>query len=63
MVPFLLTVVWPSFSAVFLIFVATYSIPTFDLATNLVGLGGIAVGVIPLLMNRKRRQAVLAGAA
>ncbi len=62
-IPFLLTVVWPSFSAVFLIFVATYSIPTFDLATNLVGLGGIAVGVIPLLMHRKRRQAVLSGTA
>jgi len=50
----LLYVLWPVLSALFLGFVAIYSIPTFDLATNLVGLGGILMGVIPLLMNRRR---------
>ena len=34
--------------------IALYSIPTFDWVTNLVGMGGIAIGVIPLLLNRKK---------
>jgi amino acid transporter len=47
-------VLWPIVSALFLGFVAIYSMPTFDLATNLIGLGGIAVGFVPLLLNRRR---------
>jgi amino acid transporter len=47
-------VLWPIASAAFLAFVAIYSIPTFDAVTNIVGLGGIAVGIIPLLLNRSR---------
>src|SRR5581483_853561 len=50
----LLYVLWPVVSALFLGFVAIYSIPTFDLATNLIGLGGILLGVVPLFMNRRR---------
>jgi len=50
----LLYVFWPIVSALFLGFVAIYSIPTFDLATNLIGLGGILLGVFPLIMNRRR---------
>lgn len=53
---FLSYIVWPTTSALFLIFIAIYSIPTFDTITNLVGLGGIAVGVVPLLMNSFRRK-------
>lgn len=45
--------VWPLFSALFLWFIAAYSVPTFDLATNVVGLGGIALGVVPLMLNRR----------
>lgn len=45
-------VVWPALSAAFLWFIAVYSIPGFDLATNIVGLGGIAIGGVPLLLNR-----------
>jgi amino acid transporter len=44
---------WPACSAGFLWFIAAYSIPTFDLVTNFVGLGGIAIGVLPLLWNRR----------
>jgi len=44
---------WPTGSAAFLFFIAAYSIPTFDLTTNIVGLGGIAIGIVPLLLNRK----------
>ncbi|VVE27699.1 APC family permease [Pandoraea terrigena] len=46
-------VVWPVASGLFLFFIAIYSIPTFDWATNIVGMGGIVIGVIPLLLNRK----------
>lgn len=46
-------VLWPAFSGLFMFFIALYSIPTFDLVTNAVGMGGIAIGVVPLLLNRK----------
>ncbi len=45
-------VYWPLLSGLFLFFIAAYSIPTFDLITNVVGVGGIALGVVPLLLNR-----------
>jgi len=46
-------VIWPALSGLFLFFIALYSIPTFDVVTNIVGIGGIAIGAIPLLINRK----------
>jgi amino acid transporter len=51
----LLLFLWPLLSAGFLNFIAIYSIPTFDTTTNIVGLGGIVVGIVPLLLNRDRR--------
>ena len=56
-------VLWPLGSALFLWFIAAYSVPTFDWATNLIGLGGIAIGVVPLLLNRRlaERNGRLAG--
>ena len=54
---FFLLFLWPLASALFLIFIAIYSIPTFDLTTNIVGLGGIAIGIVPLVLNRLRRRA------
>jgi amino acid transporter len=45
---------WPAASGAFLFFIALYSIPTFDWVTNVVGMGGIAIGVVPLLLNRRR---------
>jgi hypothetical protein len=47
-------VLWPVASALFLAFIAIYSIPTFDLVTNLIGIGGIVVGLVPLFLNRLR---------
>ncbi len=47
-------VYWPLVSGLFLSFIALYSIPTFDVVTNIIGIGGIAIGVIPLLINRKQ---------
>jgi amino acid transporter len=46
---------WPAASAMFLVVIALYSIPTFDLATKVVGIGGIAIGVVPLMLNALRR--------
>jgi amino acid transporter len=47
-------VIWPAASGIFLFFIALYSIPTFDWVTNVVGMGGIAIGAIPLFLNRKQ---------
>lgn len=47
-------VLWPVASALFLAFIAIYSIPTFDLVTNVMGIGGILVGLVPLFLNRWR---------
>lgn len=47
-------VIWPVLSGVFLFFIAIYSIPTFDTLTNVVGIGGILIGIVPLLLNRKQ---------
>ncbi len=51
---FLFLFLWPGASAAFLVFVALYSIPGFDLLTNLIGIGGIAIGVVPWALNRWR---------
>lgn len=51
---FLFLFLWPATSASFLTFIAVYSIPTFDLTTNVVGLGGIAIGVVPWALNKVR---------
>lgn len=47
-------VVWPMLSGAFMVFIALYSIPTFDLLTNLLGAGGLLVGFIPLAINQWR---------
>ncbi|WP_454767100.1 APC family permease [Cupriavidus campinensis] len=56
-------VIWPVGSGLFLFFIALYSIPTFDWVTNVVGMGGIAIGAVPLLLNRKRIWATPASEA
>jgi amino acid transporter len=45
-------VVWPFLSAAFMVFVGLYSIPTFDTITLIIGIGGLAIGLVPLLINR-----------
>lgn len=46
-------VVWPLFAATFLVFIALWSLPGFDAVTMLVGVGGLLVGVVPLLLARR----------
>lgn len=49
-------VIWPFFSAVFLFFIAVYSIPTFNTITNILGIGGIVFGAVPFLLNKQRNK-------
>lgn len=50
-------VLWPLASALFMVFIALYSIPTFDLITNLAGIGGLIIGFIPLALSGRRNRA------
>jgi amino acid transporter len=45
---------WPLVGAGFCIFIAAASIPTFDRVTNIVGIGTIAIGIVPYAMRRLR---------
>jgi amino acid transporter len=51
---FAFQVLWPLLSAAFLFYIAVFSIPRFDLMTDIVGLGGLVIGIVPFLWNRKR---------
>ena len=53
-------VVWPLLGGVFMIFIAVYSIPTFDNITLIIGIGGILIGAIPLMLGRMRKNALIA---
>lgn len=48
-------VLWPLGAASFMVFIALYSIPTFDRITNLTGIGGLLLGFVPLYLGRLRR--------
>ena len=48
-------VLWPLLAALFMVFIALYSIPTFNFITNLMGIGGILIGFVPLFLGGLRR--------
>jgi len=48
-------VLWPLFAALFMVFIALYSVPTFDVITNVMGIGGILIGFVPLFLGDFRR--------
>ncbi|MFI5346594.1 MAG: APC family permease [Elusimicrobiota bacterium] len=50
-------VLWPLAAALFMVFIALYSIPTFDRVANLMGIGGILIGFVPLYLGGVRRAA------
>ena len=56
LIELLIYIVWPIFSSLFLIFIAVLSVPTFDVVTNLVGMGGILLGTIPFLWNLRLQR-------
>lgn len=49
-------VIWPAISAGFLFFIAVYSVPTFDTMTSVLGIGGIAIGIVPFWANKRRNR-------
>jgi amino acid transporter len=51
---FILLLAWPLLGAGFCLFIAVSNLPTYDLTTNLVGIGGIAIGIVPYLLSRSR---------
>jgi amino acid transporter len=51
-------VIWPCASAAFLVFIGIYSVPTFDLTTRIVAIGGILIGLVPYWLNRKRLKSL-----
>lgn len=56
-VPAITHVLWPLVSAAAMLFVAIYSLSDLGLQTTIIGLGGLALGVIPFLLARRRRTA------
>lgn len=52
-------VIWPFFGGAFMIIIAILSVPTFDIVTNIVGVGGILIGFLPLVSSKLRRRAGL----
>ncbi len=50
-------VVWPFVSAGFMVFVAAYSaVVSFDLLTNVIGIGGLLLGFIPFYLSKARQR-------
>jgi amino acid transporter len=47
-------IVWPVLSGICLLTVAALSVPSFDTPTLVVGFGGIALGVVPLVVRKKK---------
>ena len=50
-------VLWPLLAALFMVFIAVYSIRTFDVITSIMGIGGIVIGFVPLVLSGWRRPA------
>jgi amino acid transporter len=55
-VAFVMILAWPLLSAVFLIFIGLYSLPTFDRVTLVVAIGGLLIGFVPLFANRLKAR-------
>lgn len=53
-------VIWPGLATAFMIFVGFYSMKDLDALTIGIGVGAIALGIIPLLLNAPRRRAAAA---
>jgi amino acid transporter len=53
-------VIWPLIAAIFMVFIALYSIPTFNDIVIIMGIGGILIGFVPLLLGRQRKSSNLA---
>jgi hypothetical protein len=49
----------------FCLFIAVCNVPTYDLTTNILAIGGIAIGIVPYVCSRSRstRRAATSAAA
>lgn len=55
-------VLWPGFAGVFLLVVGFYSFKTLQLSALVIGIGGLALGLLPLYTHRRaERRALVAG--
>ena len=51
---FIFLLAWPLLGVGFCLFIAVYNVPSYDLTTNVLGIGGIAIGIVPYLWSRSR---------
>jgi hypothetical protein len=51
---FILLLAWPLLGMGFCLFIAICNVPTYDLTTNVLAIGGIATGIVPYLWSRSR---------
>jgi amino acid transporter len=51
---FIFLLAWPLLGAGFCLFVAVSNVPMYDATTKVLGIGGIAIGVLPYLWSRSR---------
>jgi amino acid transporter len=51
---FVFLLAWPLLGVSFCLFIAVYNVPTYNLTTNVLGIGGIAIGIVPYLWSRLR---------
>jgi len=51
---FVFLLAWPLLGVVFCLFIAVCNVPTYDLTTNVLAIGGIAIGIVPYLWSRSR---------
>jgi amino acid transporter len=51
---FVLLLAWPLLGVGCCLFIAVCNVPTYDLATNVLAIGGIATGIVPYLWSRSR---------
>jgi amino acid transporter len=45
-------VIWPLLSGLFMVFIAGYSVVSYSWIATSIGVGGLAIGLIPLILNR-----------
>lgn len=48
-------IIWPTLSSLFLIAIACLSIPQFNLTADIIGIGGVLLGFVPLWLNRSTK--------
>jgi len=51
---FILLLAWPFLEVGFCLFIAVCNVPTYDLTTNVLGIGGIAIRIVLYLRSRSR---------